>query len=51
MKQEAIKIFEDKGVRTVWDSAQETWYFSVIDVIEILTDSTRPRKYWNDLKA
>jgi len=51
MKQNAIKIFEDKRVRTIWDSAKEKWYFSVIDVIEILTNSNRPRKYWSDLKS
>jgi hypothetical protein len=46
----AIKLFEEKKVRTHWDAAAEQWYFSVIDVIEILTGSDRPRKYWNDLK-
>jgi hypothetical protein len=51
MKQDAIKIFEDKTVRTVWDSKQEKWYFSIIDIIEILTKSNRPRKYWSDLKT
>ncbi len=51
MKKDAIKIFEDKKVRTVWDNDQEKWYFSVIDVIEVLTNSNRPRKYWNDLKT
>lgn len=52
MKQEdAIKIFEDKKVRTLWDEEQEKWYFSIIDVIEILTGSPRPRKYWNALKT
>ena len=50
-QQDAIKIFEDKKVRTVWDDEQEKWYFSIIDVIEILVGSDRPRKYWNDLKA
>ncbi len=45
-----IKIFEERKVRTVWDNETEEWYFSVIDVIEVLTDSDRPRKYWNDLK-
>ena len=50
-KQDAIKIFEDKKVRILWDGEQEKWYFSVIDVIEILTNSDRPRKYWSDLKA
>jgi hypothetical protein len=47
----AIQLFEDKKVRTVWDAEQEKWYFSVIDAIEILTDSPRPRKYWNALKT
>jgi hypothetical protein len=50
-KQNEIKIFEDKKVRTVWNSEQEKWYLSVIDVIEILTGTDRPRKYWSDLKA
>jgi len=45
-----IQIFEDKKVRTVWDDETEEWYFSVIDVVEVLTDTDRPRKYWNDLK-
>jgi len=47
---EGIKIFDQKKVRTVWDEETEEWYFSVIDVIEVLTDTDRPRKYWNDLK-
>jgi len=46
-----IKLFEDKKVRTQWDAEQEKWYFSVIDVIEILTGSPRPRKYWSALKT
>ncbi len=50
-QQNAIQIFEDKMVRTVWDDEQEKWYFSIIDVIEILTGSPRPRKYWNALKT
>ncbi len=50
-KQNEIKIFEDKKVRTIWDAEQEKWYLSIIDVIEILTDSPRPRKYWNALKT
>ena len=45
-----IQIFEDKKVRSVWDSEQEKWYISVIDVVEVLTESERPRKYWDDLK-
>jgi len=50
-KKEAIQLFEDKQVRTVWDGNEEKWFFSIIDVIEILTDSPRPRKYWNALKT
>ena len=50
-KQDAIKIFEDKKVRTLWDAEQEKWYLSIIDIIEILTGTDRPRKYWGDLKA
>jgi len=46
-----IKLFEDKQVRTHWDAELEKWFFSVIDVIEILTGSPRPRKYWNALKT
>ncbi len=49
-KHEAIKVFEERKVRTVWDADKETWFFSIIDVIAVLTDSDRPRKYWNDLK-
>ena len=45
-----IKIFEDRKVRTIWDKETEEWYFSVVDVIAVLTDNARPRKYWNDLK-
>ena len=45
-----IKIFEERKVRTVWDEETGEWYFSIIDVVEVLTDSDRPRKYWNDLK-
>ena len=50
-KKEAIKVFEEKKVRTVWDDETEEWYFSVIDVIEVLTDSPNPRKYWSVLKV
>lgn len=46
-----IKLFESRKVRTHWDSEKEQWYFSVIDVIEVLTDSPRPRKYWSALKT
>jgi hypothetical protein len=46
-----IKLFESKKVRTHWDQEKEKWYFSVIDVVEILTESLRPRKYWSALKT
>lgn len=49
-KENTIKIFENKKVRSVWDSEQEKWFISVIDVIEILTESANPRRYWSDLK-
>lgn len=49
--QTAIKLFEQSQVRTSWNEDEEKWYFSVVDVIQILTDSERPRKYWSDLKA
>ncbi|MDR2801749.1 MAG: hypothetical protein LBB31_00850 [Prevotellaceae bacterium] len=48
--QTAIKIFEQHKVRSLWDSEQEKWYISVVDVIAVLTGSDRPRKYWDDLK-
>lgn len=50
-KKEAIKLFEEKKVRALWDDEKEEWYFSVVDVVEILTDSPNPRRYWSDLKS
>lgn len=49
--QNAIQLFEDKKVRTLWDAGQEKWYISIVDVIAILTDSPNARKYWSVLKA
>ena len=46
-----IKLFENKQIRTAWNEETEEWYFSVVDVVEVLTDSPRPRKYWNALKT
>lgn len=46
-----IKLFEKRKVRTHWDAEKEEWFFSVIDVVEILTGSPRPGKYWNSLKT
>jgi len=45
-----IKLFEEKHVRSVYNEQDEKWYFSVIDVIQVLTDSTVPKRYWSDLK-
>jgi hypothetical protein len=50
-KTNSIALFNQKQVRRVWDEEKERWYFSVIDVIEVLTESPRPRKYWNALKT
>lgn len=50
-KQNAIQLFEDKKVRTIWDVDQEKWYISIIDVIAILTESADARKYWSVLKT
>ena len=50
-EEKKAKIFEGKRIRTHWDEEKEKWYFSIVDVIEILTESPRPRKYWADLKA
>ncbi len=47
---DGLKLFEEKKVRTHWDEEKQTWFFSVIDVIEILTDSSVPKRYWSDLK-
>jgi len=49
--QNKIQIFNDKTVRTVWNAETEEWYFSVVDVVAILTDSPEPRKYWSVLKT
>lgn len=49
-KKNQIQIFNDRKVRTVWDSEQEEWYFSVVDVVGVLTDTDNPRRYLSDLK-
>ena len=46
----AIKLFEDKKIRAEWDADKEKWFFSIVDVIEVLTESSNPRRYWSDLK-
>jgi hypothetical protein len=45
-----VKLFESTRVRSHWDAAQEKWYFSVVDVVQVLTDSTIPKRYWSDLR-
>ena len=49
-KKESIKLFEEKKVRTVWDDEQEKWYFSIVDVVAVLTESENPQTYWRVLK-
>lgn len=46
-----IKLFESKKIRSVWDVEKGKWYFSIVDVVEILTGSPKPRKYWSVLKT
>jgi hypothetical protein len=50
-KETSIKLFEDRKVRSVWDAENEKWYISIVDVIETLTGSPNPRKYWSVLKT
>lgn len=45
-----LKIFQDKQIRSHWDKDQELWFFSIIDIIEVLTNSSIPKRYWTDLK-
>ncbi|WP_300602961.1 BRO family protein [Niabella sp.] len=49
-KETTIQVFEQKQVRSVWNEEQEKWYFSIVDVVEVLTESPNPRKYWSVLK-
>lgn len=50
-KENAIKLFQDQRVRVQWDDEQEKWFFSIVDIIRILTESPNPRKYWSVLKT
>ena len=50
-KSKGMVIFRGSKIRRHWDAGKELWYFSVIDIVEALTNSSRPRKYWNDLKS
>ncbi len=49
-EQHSINIFEENQVRTAWDAEREQWYFSIIDVVQVLTDSRDAKRYWSDLK-
>ena len=49
-KETSIKLFEQKQVRSVWDDEQEKWYFSIVDVIGVLSESVDPQIYWRKLK-
>jgi len=49
-KKEAIKVFEDRKVRMLWDDEKEEWFFSIVDVVAVLTDSVNPTAYWRKLK-
>lgn len=49
-RKDALKLFEDKKVRTVWDGEQEKWFLSIVDIVGILTDSPNPNNYWKVLK-
>lgn len=52
-KKQAIQLFEERKVRTIWDDEHEKWYFSIVDVVAVLTeqsDMLKARKYWNKLK-
>ena len=45
-----IKLFESKQIRSIWNEKDQKWYFSVVDVVEVLTNSTNPRDYWFKMK-
>jgi hypothetical protein len=51
MKNANLKLSESRQVRSIWNSEEEKWYFSITDIIEVLTETDRPRKYWSDLKS
>lgn len=47
----SIKLFENKQVRSQWDEERQTWFFSIVDIVGVLTDSPNPRTYWSVLKT
>lgn len=50
-KENAIKLFQDKRVRVHWDEEQEKWYFSIVDIVGLLSESVNPNNYWKVLKS
>ncbi len=50
-KETAVKLFNESQIRTHWDEEEEKWYFSIVDVVGVLTESVNPRKYWSVLKT
>ncbi len=50
-QKEALQLFNDRQIRTAWDDKEEKWYFSIVDVVAVLTESPVPRKYWSVLKS
>ena len=50
-KDTAIKIFNENRIRTHWDDNQEKWFFSIVDIVAVLTDSENPNNYWKVLKS
>ena len=46
-----LKVFESKQISTIWNANEEEWYFSVVDIVSVLTESENPRKYWSVLKT
>jgi hypothetical protein len=50
-KETSLQLFESKQIRSLWNEEEEKWYFSIVDTVEILTESPNPRKYWSVLKT
>ena len=47
----SIRFFDNREVRAIWDDVQSKWWYSIVDIVSVITDSPRPRKYWNALKT
>lgn len=47
---QSLKLFEDSRIRALWDENEEEWYFSIVDIVAVLTGTSNPRRYWSDLK-